>query len=249
MKSKYMPIEKELFHVHTYRCGHASDEMDYEYVEAAIKLGIERIVFTDHAPFPGNPFLSRMKYEQLPEYISTINELKDKYNDQIEILCGLEVEFLPSYLEYYKQLREMDGIDILIVGQHFYEKEPGVFSYSDTDKTYEYKGQCEAMAQAVRSRIFDVIAHPDRSFRACDKLGEGETKAAKELIDAVLSCEINNRPYLEKNISSIKTAKFYKEDFWELCPEEIKTTVGLDAHSVDELTDYWRFIVRNKGKL
>ena len=37
-----------LFHMHTYHCGHASSEPDIAYIEKAIALGAERIVFTDH---------------------------------------------------------------------------------------------------------------------------------------------------------------------------------------------------------
>lgn len=41
-----------IFHVHTYRCGHASDETDEDYVKRAVELGADSITFTDHAPFP-----------------------------------------------------------------------------------------------------------------------------------------------------------------------------------------------------
>ena len=72
----YQPIENEIFHVHTWRCKHASEEQNYKYVEKAIDLGANRIVFTDHCPFPGNPFRSRMDMEQLPEYMSSLLHLK-----------------------------------------------------------------------------------------------------------------------------------------------------------------------------
>ena len=63
---------KELFHIHTHRCKHASSEADVEYVEKAIELGARKIVFTDHAPFPDNPFGNRMDIEELPEYIDCL---------------------------------------------------------------------------------------------------------------------------------------------------------------------------------
>lgn len=101
----YKQIEKEAFHVHTYRCKHAGDEPDTAYVEKAIELGAPRIVFTDHCPLPGNRFRNRMDMEQLPEYIESLSRLKDRYADKIEILCGLEVDYLPSfdaYVKYYQ---------------------------------------------------------------------------------------------------------------------------------------------------
>ena len=69
----YHPIKDEIFHVHTFRCGHAEAVPDRKYVEKAIELGAPRIVFTDHAPFPGNSFCNRMDYEDLPEYIQYLS--------------------------------------------------------------------------------------------------------------------------------------------------------------------------------
>lgn len=120
---RYIPIEKEIFHVHTYRCGHAEDADDYEYVERVIQFEAARIVFTDHAPFPGDPFGGRMSIESLPEYINEINKLKIRYEGDIQIQCGLEIEYLPSFGEYYKLLKAMDDLDLLVLGQHFYEQE------------------------------------------------------------------------------------------------------------------------------
>ena len=53
--------ERYLFHVHTFRCKHAEMVPDEEYIKKSIDLGATDIWFTDHAPFPGNPFGGRMK--------------------------------------------------------------------------------------------------------------------------------------------------------------------------------------------
>jgi len=52
--------EMSIYHVHTHRCKHASDEDDKLYVEKAIELGAKEIVFTDHCPFPNTPFKNRV---------------------------------------------------------------------------------------------------------------------------------------------------------------------------------------------
>ena len=83
--------ERYLFHVHTFRCGHAEMVSDEEYIKKAIGLRATDICFTDHAPFPGNPFGGRMKYEELPEYISTLKNLKEQYQRKIKIHIGLEM--------------------------------------------------------------------------------------------------------------------------------------------------------------
>lgn len=98
--------EKELFHVHTYRCKHAGDERDELYIKKAIELGAGRITFTDHAPFPNNPFGNRMDIESLQEYINTLKGLKERYKTDIDVRIGLEIEYLPAFNDYYRWLYE-----------------------------------------------------------------------------------------------------------------------------------------------
>ena len=71
----------ELFHIHTYRCGHAENISDEAYVLKTIEYGATKITFTDHAPFLGNPFGNRMHFEELSEYLSPLKTLKEKYRN------------------------------------------------------------------------------------------------------------------------------------------------------------------------
>lgn len=238
---RYTPLEKEIFHVHTKRCKHASDETDSEYVEKAIALGAERIVFTDHVPFPDDPFPCRMDYSELNEYLSSINNLKSIYDGRIDILCGFEVEFLPDYLGYFKELRASEKIDLLIIGQHFFQHSPGCYSLCDTDKTFEYRGQCEAMAQGIESGLFDVVAHPDRSFRKTKIFGEKENEAASLVINAALN-RTDFIPFFEKNLSSVMYYDMYREDFWKLVPNDISVITGYDAHATSTLKEGWEYV-------
>lgn len=64
-REKIITTSTNLFHVHTFRCGHAENVPDTAYIERAIELGASDIWFSDHAPFPGDPFRNRMKYDDL----------------------------------------------------------------------------------------------------------------------------------------------------------------------------------------
>lgn len=246
----YSPVEKELFHIHTWRCKHASMELEEDYVLEALKQKANRIVFTDHVPMEMAEGKNRMDMAELPDYISEVNELKNRYRDQIEILCGFEVEYCPSLLGYYERLKNADGVDLLIVGQHFYEIEKGILSYQNKDKTYEYVGQCKAMVEAINTGLFDVIAHPDRSFRAKRTMGDAEKREADKLIDACVKLG-SKSPCLEKNYTSFnrtflvpenEQGNFYKPEFWEMVPDAIPLTQGLDAHSVNEMIEGWNYL-------
>ncbi len=106
-----------LFHVHTFRCLHASMCEDEVYVERALELNAKSIWFTDHAPFPGDPFGHRMKYEELEEYLITLTDLKEKYRDRIDIHIGLETEYFPTFDRsgYYRQLKSDERLELLLL--------------------------------------------------------------------------------------------------------------------------------------
>lgn len=80
-----------IFHVHGYRCRHATDERKIEYIEKAIELDASQIIFTDHAPFPKNPFNYRTDMDELQDYVKTLHILQKKYADMITVKTGLEI--------------------------------------------------------------------------------------------------------------------------------------------------------------
>lgn len=231
----YQPIENEIFHVHTWRCKHASEEKDYEYVEKAIDLGASRIVFTDHSPFLDNPFRSRMDIEQLTEYISSLNQLQKEFREKIEIKIGLEVEYLPSFHEFYAELVKIEGLDLLMLGQHMFEHEDGSWSFADKEQSGEYIGLCNAIVEGIKTGYFDVVAHPDRSFRRCKDWTEDMMQASAEIVMAAKNYNV----LLERNYSSMKHKKHYWKQFWS--KETVANSIyGYDAHSVAEMETIWK---------
>lgn len=221
----------EIFHVHTYRCGHAEMISDEAYIKKAIEKKAVRITFTDHAPFPNNPFGNRMDILELPEYISSLKELKAKYEGIIEVRIGLEAEYLPSYLDYYKELYSNSDIDILIIGQHFYEIEPGVYSFSDTAyQKREHIGCMQATLEGINSGLFQVVAHPDRVFRRITHWDKECEQISKEVIEAAK----RNHVLLEQNFASIRRRNCYWDEFWNMVDDEL-IIQGYDAHSLKDL--------------
>ena len=223
-----------IFHVHTYRCQHADNVADEEYVKAALETGAEKITFTDHAPFPGEPFQNRMKMSELEEYLDSINSLKTKYEGQIEVVSGLEIEYLPSFKSYYEDLRGNKKISVMMIGQHFFEKSPDVYSFSDAPeekKRTEAEGCGKAIIQGMESGLFDVVAHPDGIFRRKKDWDSEMENLSLKIIKTAQKTNI----MLENNLTSrlVKGKLFYRPEFWKLCEKQgnCKTITGLDAHS------------------
>lgn len=226
-----------IFHVHTYRCGHAENISDEAYVKKAVELGADEIWFTDHAPFPGDPFGSRMDYDELEEYLDTLSLLKKKHTD-IAIHIGLEAEYFPHFDAdgYYKHLRSLPELEMLLLGQHMAQISYDPLEYSFSASTEflnenEYKMLGKAIVQGAESGYFDVIAHPDRIFRRCIVWDSDMENVSNEIIQAAIKADIP----LEMNLSSVENPINYKREFWHLVPDTAKRIIGFDAHSLYEM--------------
>ena len=227
---------KKLFHVHTFRCGHAEEVPDEEYIKRAIELGAEGIWFTDHAPFPGDLFGNRMLYAELPEYIDTLQALKEKYRQQLEVHIGLETEYFPAFDKagYYRELRENPGLENLILGQHMAEDVPGKYTYSwdkERLKAEEYLALGKAILQGMESGYFEVVAHPDRIYRRRKAWDDAMGQMAERIIAAAKKYDLP----LELNEAFKQRKNQYWEGFWNLAQGRVKMVRGLDAHSLEEL--------------
>lgn len=92
------------YHNHTYRCGHASGK-DEQYVEAALRNGMEEMGFSDHVILPDfrQPGM-RGAPEEAEGYYASIRSLAEKYRDQIAIHVGYEAEWYGEcYAPYYRE--------------------------------------------------------------------------------------------------------------------------------------------------
>ncbi len=93
------------YHTHSHFCdGDGSPE---DYVQMAIKRNFLVLGFTSHAPapFPTNWTMPR---ERFNEYLRVLKHLKIKYQDQIEILIGLEIDFIPDL----QSIHDFDQYDL-----------------------------------------------------------------------------------------------------------------------------------------
>ena len=227
-----------IFHVHTRRCGHAEDVPDEAYVRKAIALGADDIWFTDHAPFPGDPFGARMAYRELEAYIADLRALREAYRGRIGVHIGLETEYFPHFdaAGYYHELRALPGMEILLLGQHMAQTadDPPAYSFSlppDVLDREEYRRLGEAVVQGIERGYFGAVAHPDRIFRRCGDWDARMQAMAERIIAAAIRAEIP----LEHNLASMEQGHLYRPEFWALVPKDAPQIYGYDAHSIREM--------------
>jgi histidinol-phosphatase (PHP family) len=104
-------------HNHTTRCNHAEGTVD-EYIQKAIELGIDIYGFSEHAPMDFDPHY-RLAFEEMQAYTDDILNAKERYKNDINILFGYEVDYLPGHMDD----RVLDAkVDYLIGSVHFIDK-------------------------------------------------------------------------------------------------------------------------------
>ena len=214
----------EAFHIHTVRCGHASADPAEAYVQAACRLGLKRVTFTDHGPFPGNPFSGRMRMEELDGYEKELKALRKQYGGQIDIRIGLEIEYLPEYRSYYEMLHER--FDLLLLGQHHTSMSDGRYTFdTDVPKALAYHRLIESIPEAIETGLFSAVAHPERDFHEDDRWTEKDTEIKNAIFAAVLQHHVK----VEKNAALLESGARHQQ-FWQDMPEQIMMVYGLDAH-------------------
>ena len=218
------------YHSHTARCNHAYGE-EREYVEEAIRRGLRIFGFSDHTPqyFPGSYYTHmRMRPYQLTDYCATILALQQEYRGRIQIPLGLEAEFYPAIWGNLLPRLQDNGIEYLILGQHWLgneQREPGVAAATADEAVL--RRYCHQVMDALQTGKFTYIAHPDYINFVGDRniychYMRQLARAAKQ----------SGTP-LEINLLGIAYGRHYPGNvFFEIVAEEgCQVILGMDAHS------------------
>ena len=225
------------YHTHTYRCGHARGTEE-EYVLSAIEKGYKVIGFTDHVFLP---FIiqegMRGNYEELDDYINTINHLKEKYKDKIEIHLGFECEYGEDYVEYYRYLKQEKGVEYLILGQHlFFENNDLVWLSCAGTPEEMLEKYSKAVVDAINTGLFTYIAHPDLFIRFFSEINPFVERHIRMMCEAAK----NNHIPFEINLGALRDGgrrqkpnqlTYPDEGFFKIVKEyDIPVIIGIDAH-------------------
>lgn len=224
------------YHTHTWRCNHASGT-ERQYVDNALKAGIQILGFADHAPyiFPDGYYSHfRMKLNQLQDYVDTVLKLREDYAGQIQLPLGLEIEYYPRHLPELLPILRDQPMDYLILGQHFvgneYDAPYNGLGSDDEGLLRHYVCQtCDAM----NTGLFTYFCHPDLiNFQGSGKLFQHHMR---DICREAKSCGVP----LEFNLLGLAGGRHYPNPlFWELVAEEgCDVIMGRDAHNPETLLD------------
>lgn len=149
---------KSTFHTHS-RFDDGQEELE-DYIKKALEKNFQVFGFSAHAPVN---FKSdwHMKQSCFDEYVDTINLLKKKYKNDIEIYTGLEADYYDGCTDW----RKKRGIDYTIGAVHFLidEKTGQAMPIDGTRKEFEstleegFSNDIHALFRAYFVEIREVL--------------------------------------------------------------------------------------------
>lgn len=226
-------------HCHSKYCGHGEGEID-EYVRAALDAGIKTLAFTEHFPlsdaFDPAGYLS-VPADRMNAYIADVRAAQERH-PQIEILLGIELDYLGEYEDRRLQDAGLGQFDLILESVHFVDKWP--FDDPAQRDVWEKEGQPDRIwrryidlwCQLASSQEpgIRIMSHPDLA----KKFGYMPSFSLEPEYRKMAEAAKSGGKLIEVNTSGA----YYlcKEQFpssgllEQFCRAGVPCTVGTDAH-------------------
>jgi histidinol-phosphatase (PHP family) len=228
------------YHMHTPLCRHAVGE-PVELAAQAVKAGLQEIGFSDHNPMPRDDFDDwRMKDSDLDEYVAKVERARRAY-PELTIKLALEVDYIPGYEDWVRQLAARHPWDYFIGSVHYIsdswaiDNPKQVSDWKQRDPMEVWTAYFERLTQAAESGLFDIIGHAD----LCKKFGFYPRQDCTPLFTRFLQAARRHGLAIELNTAGLR--KECKEIYPSLsllrlaAQLGVPITFGSDAHAPEEV--------------
>ncbi len=242
------------YHTHTYRCHHAFGTEE-DYIQKAIEQQMEELGFSDHAPFPHHDYGLRMAYEELDDYLLTLDRLREQYQNRIRLLKGLEIEYYADCDSYYQRLLTEKGLDYLLLGAHSFVNAEGTFkNIFFAESTNDFLDYADNVCAAMQTGFFRCVAHPDLFFINDFPIDKHTEEACRRIIeeakkqDMILEFNANGYRRIRQNYADGLRYPYPHRYFWKLAKQAgIRVIIGSDCHVPVHVCDHYVLTARQNA--
>ncbi len=228
------------YHMHTPLCQHATGE-PVELAEQAVKIGLQEIGFSDHNPMRRDDFDNwRMKNSELDAYVEKVEQARRKF-PRLTIKLALEVDFLPGYEDWIRDLAARHPWDYFIGSVHYLSDSWAIDSphqlseWKRRDPFEVWSAYFERLAMTAESGLFEIIGHADLCKRFCFYPNEDCRPLYRRFLEAAkrsgVAIELNTAG-LRKDCREIYPSAPLLQIAAEL---QVPITFGSDAHAPGEV--------------
>jgi histidinol-phosphatase (PHP family) len=158
------------YHVHTFRCGHATGR-SRDYVLAAIERGLSEVGFTDHVPLYFLPPEERdpslaMAEEQFDEYLAEVASLATEFRGRIAVRLGLEADYAEGFEDDLRRWLSRADWDFVLGSVHWVagdwiDAPRSAARFEREGVETLYREYYRLLAKAASTGLFDVLSHFD----------------------------------------------------------------------------------------
>lgn len=246
------------YHSHCTFCDGRSAPEDF--VKFALSHGFRAYGFSSHSPLPFDTFWNMSK-DDMPEYLTEIGRLREKYRSQIELYIGLEIDYLDetynASIPYFREL----PLDYRIGSIHFLPmsdalKEDnmvcidGAFSEFESAVGHHFGGDIRRLVERffvasmkmVEAGGIDIVGHMDKIYmngHKCEGFSLDADWYRKPLFDYLdliaskgLMVEVNT-----KNLTRKQQTFPHTQYLSQLQARNIPILVNSDCHFPDLVND------------
>lgn len=235
---------KKNYHTHHELCRHAKGTAE-DYVKKAIEADLEVLGISDHAPSAVITHDDRMRFDELETYLEDVETMKRRYKDKIEIHTGLEIEYLDTNHEYYRDLRRK--VEYFILGQHYIrpeDKKSTLRGSVGLKKGEDILNYAKSVEKAIKTGMFSLVAHPDIYLASYPRFDKNAEEAAHIIIDAAIKHDVPlefNANGVRRGIKVSEAGTHYqypRKEFWDIAVQKGAIAIlSADAHRPDQLND------------
>ncbi|GAB6417254.1 histidinol phosphate phosphatase domain-containing protein [Bacillus luti] len=237
------------------------------YLEEALRKGIKEVGIVDHLyrfhEAKGyyekyvdisdsklgrlqKEWLDQVRVVSLYDFTKAIEEAKERWSKKgVTLKLGIEADYFIGCEEELKNLLELGDFDYVIGSVHFLNG--WGFDNPDTKEYFEehdlhalYDTFFKTVERAVRSELFDIIAHLDNIKVFNYRLDENEQlsyykEIARALVDTNTATEINAGLYYRYPVREMCPSPLYLQ---VLAKCGVPITISSDAHYPNDLGKY-----------
>lgn len=225
------------YHLHTNFSDDSTTPME-DMVKKAIENGLDEIAFTEHCDYfrvGGNA----LDYDA---YFASVDEMREKYGDQITIRYGAEFGVQEHTVERYQADFKKRDFDFIILSVHEIGDEGFWNNQYQKGKTQDEinRGYYQALYGVMQKyKNYSVLGHVD-VIKRYDPYGIYPDEKVKDLLEKILKLAIADGKGIEINTScfayglpDLTPSKYILKLYHDLGGKIL--TIGTDAHAPDRM--------------
>jgi histidinol phosphate phosphatase HisJ family len=247
------------YNLHTHSIYSDGKSTPREIVEEAVRQGFETIGFSEHGPLNFETNFA-VKSERMADYVAEIHQLKTEFQDKIQVLCGLELDYITDSTEPFAQTKDNNKLDYLIGGLHlvghannadelwftdgpdYHTYDQGLEKFFGNDIKKAVRRFFDQTNEMIEGETFNIIAHfdkvkmhnRDRFFHEDEPWYRTMVLETLDLIKQKdLIMEVNTRGLYKKRCDTFFPSPWILEIASKM---DIPAIISADAHHYSEIS-------------